>query len=207
MGLLRRRRANGASEPAIFAAARASRTAPRYFFVFLRKHMTDSEKIAAPAEQPAASEKPMSAAADAVETPSEPAPEKKPRRPRRKKPAVEQATLELSAPENAVPAQPVEEQSVWAPPAPEAPARKRPAPKQSAAKTARKRNGSAGQRPQGGRLPEPPGGPGIDAARGSRVCQALRRCRGYQGLDCRVIRDRPGGDDRAGDEGAGDLRP
>ena len=71
--------------------------------------MTDSEKIAAPAEQPAASEKPMSAAADAVETPSEPAPEKKPRRPRRKKPAVEQATLELSAPENAVPAQPVEE--------------------------------------------------------------------------------------------------
>ena len=93
MGLLRRRRANGASEPAIFAAARASRTAPRYFFVFLRKHMTDSEKIAAPAEQPAASEKPMSAAADAVETPSEPAPEKKPRRPRRKKPAVEQATL------------------------------------------------------------------------------------------------------------------
>ena len=122
MGLLRRRRANGASEPAIFAAARASRTAPRYFFVFLRKHMTDSEKIAAPAEQPAASEKPMSAAADAVETPSEPAPEKKPRRPRRKKPAVEQATLELSAPENAVPAQPVEEQSVSAPPAPEAPA-------------------------------------------------------------------------------------
>ena len=87
--------------------------------------MTDSEKIAAPAEQPAASEKPMSAAADAVETPSEPAPEKKPRRPRRKKPAVEQATLELSAPENAVPAQPVEEQSVSAPPAPEAPARKR----------------------------------------------------------------------------------
>ncbi|MFR4118714.1 MAG: hypothetical protein ACLT2T_07625 [Bilophila wadsworthia] len=59
--------------------------------------MTDSEKIAAPAEQPVASEKPMSAAADAVETPSEPAPEKKPRRPRRKKPAVEQATLELSA--------------------------------------------------------------------------------------------------------------
>ena len=140
MGLLRRRRANGASEPAIFAAARASRTAPRYFFVFLRKHMTDSEKIAAPAEQPAASEKPMSAAADAVETPSEPAPEKKPRRPRRKKPAVEQATLELSAPENAVPAQPVEEQSVSAPPAPEAPARKRPAPKQSAAKTARKQS-------------------------------------------------------------------
>lgn len=77
--------------------------------------MTDSEKIAAPAEQPAASEKPMSAAADAVETPSEPAPEKKPRRPRRKKPAVEQATLELSAPENAVPAQPVEEQSVSGP--------------------------------------------------------------------------------------------
>ena len=140
MGLLRRRRANGASEPAIFAAARASRTAPRYFFVFLRKHMTDSEKIAAPAEQPAASEKPMSAAADAVETPSEPAPEKKPRRPRRKKPAVEQATLELSAPENAVSAQPVEEQSVSAPPAPEAPARKRPAPKQSAAKTARKQS-------------------------------------------------------------------
>ena len=102
--------------------------------------MTDSEKIAAPAEQPAASEKPMSAAADAVETPSEPAPEKKPRRPRRKKPAVEQATLELSAPENAVPAQPVEEQSVSAPPAPEAPARKRPAPKQSAAKTARKQS-------------------------------------------------------------------
>ena len=102
--------------------------------------MTDSEKIAAPAEQPAASEKPMSAAADAVETPSEPAPEKKPRRPRRKKPAVEQATLELSAPENAVSAQPVEEQSVSAPPAPEAPARKRPAPKQSAAKTARKQS-------------------------------------------------------------------
>ena len=74
--------------------------------------MTDSEKIAAPAEQPAASEKPMSAAADAVETPSEPAPEKKPRRPRRKKPAVEQATLELSAPENAVSAQPAEEQAV-----------------------------------------------------------------------------------------------
>ena len=135
MGLLRRRRANGASEPAIFAAARASRTAPRYFFVFLRKHMTDSEKIAAPAEQPAASEKPMSAAADAVETPSDSAPEKKPRRPRRKKPAVEQATLELSAPENAVSAQPAEEQA-----APEAPARKRSAPKQSAAKTARKQS-------------------------------------------------------------------
>lgn len=97
--------------------------------------MTDSEKIAAPAEQSAASEKPMSAAADAVETPSEPAPEKKPRRPRRKKPAVEQATLELSAPENAVSAQPAEEQAV-----PEAPARKRPAPKQSAAKTARKQS-------------------------------------------------------------------
>lgn len=72
--------------------------------------MTDSEKIAAPAEQPAASEKPMSAVADAVETPSDSAPEKKPRRPRRKKPAVEQATLELSAPENAVSAQPAEEQ-------------------------------------------------------------------------------------------------
>ena len=97
--------------------------------------MTDSEKIAAPAEQPAASEKPMSAVADAVETPSEPAPEKKPRRPRRKKPAVEQATLELSAPENAVSAQPAEEQA-----APEAPARKRSAPKQSAAKTARKQS-------------------------------------------------------------------
>ena len=83
--------------------------------------MTDSEKIAAPAEQPAASEKPMSAVADAVETPSEPAPEKKPRRPRRKKPAVEQATLELSAPENAVSAQPAEEQSVSAPPAPRLP--------------------------------------------------------------------------------------
>ena len=102
--------------------------------------MTDSEKIAAPAEQPAASKKPMSAAADAVETPSEPAPEKKPRRPRRKKPAVEQATLELSAPENAVSAQPAEEQAVSASSAPEAPARKRSAPKQSAAKTARKQS-------------------------------------------------------------------
>ena len=100
--------------------------------------MTDSEKIAAPAEQPAASEKPMSAVADAVETPSDSAPEKKPRRPRRKKPAVEQATLELSAPENAVSAQPAEEQAVSASSAPEAPARKRSAPKQSAAKTARK---------------------------------------------------------------------
>ena len=55
--------------------------------------MTDSEKIAAPAEQPAASEKPMSAVADAVETPSDSAPEKKPRRPRRKKPAVEPPRL------------------------------------------------------------------------------------------------------------------
>ena len=70
--------------------------------------MTDSEKTAAPAEQPAASEMPMSAAADAVETPSEPAPEKKPRRPRRKKPAVEQATLELAVPEDAAPVQPAE---------------------------------------------------------------------------------------------------
>lgn len=103
-------------------------------FVFLRKHMTDSEKIAAPAEQPATSEKPMSAAADAVETPSNPAPEKKPRRPRSKKPAVEQATLELSAPENAVSAQPLEEQPA------EAPARKRPVPKPSTAKTARKQS-------------------------------------------------------------------
>ena len=102
--------------------------------------MTDSEKIAAPAEQLAASEKPMSAVADAVETPSDSAPEKKPRRPRRKKPAVEQATLELSAPENAVSAQPAEEQAVSASSAPEAPARKRSAPKQSAAKTARKQS-------------------------------------------------------------------
>ena len=102
--------------------------------------MTDSEKIAAPAEQLAASEKPMSAVADAVETPSDSAPEKKPRRPRRKKPAVEQATLELSAPENTVSAQPAEEQAVSASSAPETPARKRSAPKQSAAKTARKQS-------------------------------------------------------------------
>ena len=96
--------------------------------------MTDSEKTAAPAEQPAASEMPMSAAADAVETSSEPAPEKKPRRPRRKKPAVEQATLELAVPEDAAPVQPAEGQPV-SDPAAEAPARKRPAPKPSAAKT------------------------------------------------------------------------
>ena len=106
--------------------------------------MTDSEKIAAPAEQPAASEKPMSAAADAVETPSEPAPEKKPRRPRRKKPAVEQATLELAVPEDAAPVQPAEGQPV-SDPAAEAPARKRPASKPSAAKTSRKRAGQPKQ--------------------------------------------------------------
>lgn len=106
--------------------------------------MTDSEKTAAPAEQPAASEMPMSAAADAVETPSEPAPEKKPRRPRRKKPAVEQATLELAVPEDAAPVQPAEGQPV-SDPAVEAPARKRPAPKPSAAKTSRKRAGQPKQ--------------------------------------------------------------
>lgn len=106
--------------------------------------MTDSEKTAAPAEQPAASEMPMSAAADAVETPSESAPEKKPRRPRRKKPAVEQATLELAVPEDAAPVQPGEGQPVSAPAA-EAPARKRPAPKPSAAKTSRKRAGQPKQ--------------------------------------------------------------
>lgn len=106
--------------------------------------MTDSEKTAAPAEQPAASEMPMSAAADAVETPSEPAPEKKPRRPRRKKPAVEQATLELAVPEDAAPVQPGEGQPV-SDPAAEAPARKRPAPKPSAAKTSRKRAGQPKQ--------------------------------------------------------------
>lgn len=106
--------------------------------------MTDSEKTAAPAEQPAASEMPMSAAADAVETPSESAPEKKPRRPRRKKPAVEQATLELAVPEDAAPVQPAEGQPVSAPAA-EAPARKRPAPKPSAAKTSRKRAGQPKQ--------------------------------------------------------------
>lgn len=106
--------------------------------------MTDSEKTAAPAEQPAASEMPMSAAADAVETPSEPAPEKKPRRPRRKKPAVEQATLELAVPEDAAPVQPAEGQPV-SDPAAEAPARKRPVPKPSAAKTSRKRAGQPKQ--------------------------------------------------------------
>ncbi|WP_337430893.1 Rne/Rng family ribonuclease [Bilophila sp.] len=106
--------------------------------------MTDSEKTAAPAEQPAASEMPMSAAADAVETPSESAPEKKPRRPRRKKPAVEQATLELAVPEDAAPVQPAEGQPV-SDPAAEAPARKRPAPKPSAAKTSRKRAGQPKQ--------------------------------------------------------------
>ena len=106
--------------------------------------MTDSEKTAAPAEQPAASEMPMSAAADAVETSSEPAPEKKPRRPRRKKPAVEQATLELAVPEDAAPVQPAEGQPV-SDPAAEAPARKRPAPKPSAAKTSRKRAGQPKQ--------------------------------------------------------------
>ena len=106
--------------------------------------MTDSEKTAAPAEQPAASEMPMSAAADAVETPSEPAPEKKPRRPRRKKPAVEQATLELAVPEDAAPVQPAEGQPV-SDPAAEAPARKRPASKPSAAKTSRKRAGQPKQ--------------------------------------------------------------
>ncbi len=106
--------------------------------------MTDSEKTAAPAEQPAASEMPMSAAADAVETPSEPAPEKKPRRPRRKKPAVEQATLELAVPEDAAPVQPAEGQPI-SDPAAEAPARKRPAPKPSAAKTSRKRAGQPKQ--------------------------------------------------------------
>lgn len=106
--------------------------------------MTDSEKTAAPAEQPAASEMPMSAAADAVETPSESAPEKKPRRPRRKKPAVEQATLELAVPEDAAPVQPAEGQPV-SDPAAEASARKRPAPKPSAAKTSRKRAGQPKQ--------------------------------------------------------------
>ena len=60
--------------------------------------MTDSEKIAAPAEQPAASEKPMSAAADAVETPSEPAPEKKPARRRFTKPQ-KPAEADVKAPE------------------------------------------------------------------------------------------------------------
>ena len=106
--------------------------------------MTDSEKTAAPAEQPAASEMPMSAAADAVETPSEPAPEKKPRRPRRKKPAQEQSTQELPLPQDAAPVQPAEGQPV-SDPAAEAPARKRPAPKPSAAKTSRKRAGQPKQ--------------------------------------------------------------
>ncbi len=105
--------------------------------------MIDSENVAAPAEQPAASEKPVSAVADTVENASEPAPEKKPRRPRRKKTVVEQATLEIAAPEIAVPVQPapeqaVSEQAAQAQPAPEAPAQGRPAPKQSAAKPARK---------------------------------------------------------------------
>lgn len=48
MGLLRRRRATGASEPAIFAAAPRQPDGTPILFVFLRKHMTDSEKIAAP---------------------------------------------------------------------------------------------------------------------------------------------------------------
>lgn len=121
-GSFRIRRANGTSEHVIFAIARASRAVPRYFFVFLRKHMTDFENAAAPAEQPAASEKPVSVAADAVETPSEPAPEKKPRRPRRKKPVAEPAETESAAVEQVTqePAAPVK-------PAPKAAAPKRPA--------------------------------------------------------------------------------
>lgn len=121
-GSFRIRRANGTSEHAIFAIARASRAVPRYFFVFLRKHMTDFENAAAPAEQPAASEKPVSVAADAVETPSEPAPEKKPRRPRRKKPVAEPAETESAAAEQAT-----QEPAAPAKPAPKAAAPKRPA--------------------------------------------------------------------------------
>lgn len=90
--------------------------------------MTDFENAAAPAEQPAASEKPVSAAADAVETPSEPAPEKKPRRPRRKKPAAEPVETESVALEHAT-----QESAAPAKPAP-----KPAAPKRSAAKPARK---------------------------------------------------------------------
>lgn len=90
--------------------------------------MTDFENAAAPAEQPAASEKPVSAAADAVETPSEPAPEKKPRRPRRKKPAAEPVETESVALEHAT-----QESAAPAKPAP-----KSAAPKRSAAKPARK---------------------------------------------------------------------
>lgn len=90
--------------------------------------MTDFENAAAPAEQPAASEKPVSAAADAVETPSEPAPEKKPRRPRRKKPAAEPVETESVALEHAT----------QEPAAPAKPAPKPAAPKRSAAKPARK---------------------------------------------------------------------
>lgn len=75
--------------------------------------MTDSEKIAAPAEQPVASESPCPLPSDAVETPSEPAPKKKPAL-RRVKPAVDShAELRL---ENAGATR--EEQSVSAPPAP-----------------------------------------------------------------------------------------
>lgn len=90
--------------------------------------MTDFENAAAPAEQPVASEKPVSAAADAVETPSEPAPEKKPRRPRRKKPAAEPVETESVALEHAT-----QESAAPAKPAP-----KPAAPKRSAAKPARK---------------------------------------------------------------------
>lgn len=90
--------------------------------------MTDFENAAAPAEQPAASEKPVSAVADAVETPSEPAPEKKPRRPRRKKPAAEPVETESVALEHAT-----QESAAPAKPAP-----KPAAPKRSAAKPARK---------------------------------------------------------------------
>lgn len=90
--------------------------------------MTDFENAAAPAEQPVASEKPVSAAADAVETPSEPAPEKKPRRPRRKKPAAEPVETESVALEHAT----LESA------APAKPAPKPAAPKRSAAKPARK---------------------------------------------------------------------
>ena len=91
--------------------------------------MTDFENAAAPAEQPAASEKPVSVAADAVETPSEPAPEKKPRRPRRKKPAAETAETESVAAEQATtepvaPAKP--EPKAAAPKRPAKPARKQP---------------------------------------------------------------------------------
>ena len=89
--------------------------------------MTDFENAAAPAEQPAASEKPVSVATDAVETPSEPAPEKKPRRPRRKKPAAETEETESPAAANAAAEQATPEPAAPVKPAPKAAAPKRPA--------------------------------------------------------------------------------